>query len=218
MVAASLYAEKRVFVFRTKWMALWIFWSNYFFSCEVTSVSYFCWSSPFMFKGLIIIRSTVILSWQRTIRPYIILGRLVKLTYLLHGAESFLRSNRFTASQEIPRILSNPKVHYRIHNSPPPVSILSQSNLVHTPTSHLLKIHPNTILPSTSGSPQWSLSLSFPHQNPIHASLLPQSRYTPRPSNSFRAYLILLVGKAHSPGKETSTENVWDTRTVHFTT
>ena len=55
----------------------------------------------------------------------------------------------FAASQEIPRISRNPKVHYRTHMRPPPVSILGQPNLVHIPTSHLLEIHPNIIHPST---------------------------------------------------------------------
>jgi len=56
------------------------------------------------------------------------------------------------------------------------------------PTSHFLKIHRIIILPSTSGSPKWSLSLRFPHQNPVYASPLPHTRYMPRPSNSSRFY------------------------------
>jgi len=54
-------------------------------------------------------------------------------------------ANWFAASQEIPRISQNPKVHYRTHKRPPPVSISGQPNPVHIPTSHLLEIHPNSI-------------------------------------------------------------------------
>ena len=70
-------------------------------------------------------------------------------------------ANWFAASQETPRISRNPKVHYRTHKRPPPVSILGQPNPVHRPISHLLEIHPNIIHPSTSRSPQWSLSLRY---------------------------------------------------------
>ena len=76
-------------------------------------------------------------------------------------------ANWFAASKEIPRILWNPKVHYRTHKRPPPVPILGQPNPVHISTSHLLEIHPNIIHPSTPRSPQWPLSLRFPHQDPI---------------------------------------------------
>jgi hypothetical protein len=97
-------------------------------------------------------------------------------------------ANRFAASQEIPRILWNPKVHYRIHKYPPPVPILNQLDPLHTPTSYSLKIHLNVILLSTPESPKWSLSLRFPHQHPVYTSPLPQTRYMPRPSHSSRFY------------------------------
>ena len=77
-------------------------------------------------------------------------------------------ANWFAASQEIPRISRNPKFHYRTQKRPPPVSILGQPNPVHIPTSHLLEIHPNIIHTSTPRSPQWSPSLQFPQQEPIH--------------------------------------------------
>ena len=58
-------------------------------------------------------------------------------------------ANWFAASQEIPRISRSPKVRYRTHKCPPPVSILGQANPVLIPTSHLLEIHLNIIRPST---------------------------------------------------------------------
>ena len=44
-------------------------------------------------------------------------------TYSMVQSPSW-EANWFAASQEIPRILWNPKVHYRIHKLPPPVPIL----------------------------------------------------------------------------------------------
>ena len=46
--------------------------------------------------------------------------------------------------------------------------ILGQPNPVHIPTFHLLEIHPNIIHTCRPRSPQWSLSLRFPHQDLIH--------------------------------------------------
>ena len=87
------------------------------------------------------------------------------ITYSMVQSPSW-EANRFAASQEIPRISRNPKVHYRTHNRPPPVSILGQPNPVHIPTSHLLEIHPNIIHSSMPRSPQWSPPLRFPQQDP----------------------------------------------------
>ena len=120
---------------------------------------------------------------------------ILLLTYSMVQSPS-LEANWFAASQEIPCISQNPKVHYRTHKRPPPVPILGRPNPVHIPTSHLLEIHPIIIHPSTPRSPQWSLSLRFPHHDPIRPPLLTHTRHMPSPSKcSYYSIRILKYGK-----------------------
>ena len=133
-----------------------------------------------------------------------------QLTYLLTYSmvQSPWEANWFAASQEISRILWNPKVHYRTHKRPPPVPILGQPNPVHIPTSHLLDIHSNIIHPSTPRSPQWSLSLRFPHQDPIRPRLLTHARHMPSPLLTQNMNEIYLQ-KEKLLGRNTSRLRVW---------
>jgi hypothetical protein len=110
------------------------------------------------------------------------------ITYLLtHSTQHSpsTKANRFAASQEIPRILWNPKVHYRIHKCPPPVSIPSQLNPVYTPMSYFLKIHLIINSHLRLGLPYGLLLSGFPTN----------TLYTPLPSTiraTCPAHLILL--------------------------
>ena len=122
---------------------------------------------------------------------------LIWLIYLLtHSMEQSpsWKTNQYSASQDIPRILRNPKVYNRFHNCPQPVPILSQFDLVHTPTSHFLKIYLNIMLPSMPGSPKWSLSLRFPHQNTVYTSPLAHTRYMHHPPHSSQFYHQNIIG------------------------
>ena len=88
-------------------------------------------------------------------------------------------ANRFSASQEIPRILWNPKVSYHIHNCPTHAPILNQIHPTHVPTSYFLKIRLNIILPSTPESSKWFLSFRIPPPKlRLHLSFPPHLHLT----------------------------------------
>ena len=126
-----------------------------------------------------------IVKWRKLrSRALIVYSLSFILTYCMVQSPSW-EANWSAASQKIPRISRNPRVHYRTHKRPPPVSILGQPNPVHVTTSHLLEIHPNITHPSTSRSPQWTFSLRFTHKDPIQPVSSPIGATCP-------AHLIIL--------------------------
>jgi hypothetical protein len=76
------------------------------------------------------------------------------------------RAKRSSASQEIPRIVWNPKDPYCIRKYPPSDPILSQIDPFHARPTHVLKIHFHITLPSTYSCCQCSPFLGFPPPKP----------------------------------------------------
>jgi hypothetical protein len=97
----------------------------------------------------------------------------------------FWEANRFSASQENPRVLWNPKVCYRFYKRPTSAPILSQINSVLVPLP-LPEGYLNIILPSTPGSSMWFLSLTFPRQYPVCTSPRPAYVLYAHPCHSSR--------------------------------
>jgi hypothetical protein len=94
-----------------------------------------------------------------------------------------LNINKLSATEEIPRILWQPKVHSRFHNSPPLVPILSNIKPVHA-LQFYITIHFNIIPPRRPRYWRRSLSFKFSNQNSVCLSLLLHACHIPRSSIS----------------------------------
>jgi hypothetical protein len=84
--------------------------------------------------------------------PYQIPIGILSFSHLLVELSPSWEDANCAATRELPSILWNPKVHYRLHKSLPPVPILSQVNPIHTIPSYLSKINFNIVHPPTSWS------------------------------------------------------------------
>jgi hypothetical protein len=124
----------------------------------------------------------------------------VWITYLLHGAGDYLKSWLSLSLSKNPAFLWIPKVHYRVHTSPPLDPIMRQLNPVRATDPYLPKVHLNVILPPTPRSSQWSLA--FGPQSELHNlnNLNYLIRIRSRDWNLYLSKTICIVQ---------ATENIW---------
>jgi len=82
-------------------------------------------------------------------------------------------ANNHSANEEIVCLLCNPKVHYRVHKSPPLIPILSHMNPAHT----FLSCFPiySIIFPSTPMPSESCLLFRFSDQTFVYTPHLPHT-------------------------------------------
>jgi hypothetical protein len=106
-------------------------------------------------------------------------------TNQLTSLKESLRSELLrSARQDIPRLLCNPKVHHRVHNSALSVPIVSHMNPIHTLQPYFPKIYFNFILLSTPRSPRRYLPIRLSNRNFVLISHLSFACFMPRPYHS----------------------------------
>jgi hypothetical protein len=121
------------------------------------------------------------ITWQRIINPLNIKSNITYLlTYLLTHSTEQSPSWEGNRSQLV-KALFGTRRFITAFTSARHLFYPEPAQFSPYPTSHFLKTHLIIIL-SMPGSPKWSHSFRFPHQNPVYASSLPHTRYMPRPS------------------------------------
>jgi hypothetical protein len=118
-------------------------------------------------------------------RKFQLIFGFLSLTHSLMELSPSWEAANCAATQELPSILWNPKVYYRVNKSIQLDPILSQINPIRTIPSYLSKIHFNIVNPPTSWSFQWSSSFCLSHQYIICIPFRPIRATCP-------AHLILL--------------------------